>query len=82
MKRKQNHGPREHAGACQGGWGWRRERLGLWDKQMQTSVHRTHENEQGRAVQHRGDCIQYPVKSHLLLLSQQVKSNSLPPHGL
>ena len=29
-----------------------------------------------------GSYIQYPVISHLLLLSQQGKSNSLPPHRL
>ena len=34
MKQKQNQGHRERTGGCQGGVGWERVGLGVWDQQM------------------------------------------------
>ena len=31
MKQKQNHGHKEETGSCQGGRGWERDGLGVWD---------------------------------------------------
>ena len=40
MKQKQTHRHREQTCGCQGGEGWEREELGVWDKQMQTIIYR------------------------------------------
>ena len=40
MMQKQTHRYREHTFGCQGGEGWEREELQVWDQWMQTSIHR------------------------------------------
>ena len=52
MKQKQNHGHKEETGSCQGGRGWERDGLGVWDQHMQTGIHRM-DKQQGPTVQHR-----------------------------
>ena len=39
-KQKQTHRHREQTCGCQGGGGWGRDRLGVWDEQMQTITYR------------------------------------------
>ena len=39
-KTKTTHRYREQTWDCQEGWGWQRERLGVWDWQMQTITYR------------------------------------------
>ena len=62
MKQKQNHGHREQTGGCQGGGGWERDGLRVWDQQMQTGIYKM-DKKQGPTVQHR-DYIQYPMINH------------------
>ena len=52
MKQKQTHRHREQSCGCQGGGGWVREGLRVWDQQMQTSKYRM-DKQQGPTVQHR-----------------------------
>ena len=52
MKQKENHGHREQTGGCQGGGGWERDGVGVWDQQMQTGICRM-DKQQGPTVQHR-----------------------------
>ena len=52
LSMKQNQGHREQTGGCQGGGGWGRVGLGVWDQQMQTSIYRM-DKQQGPTVQHR-----------------------------
>ena len=40
MKQKQKHRHREQTGGCQGGGGWGRDGVGVWDQQMQTIVYK------------------------------------------
>ena len=51
-KQKQTHRHREQTCGCQGGEGWGREGLGVWDQQMQTVIYRM-DKQQGPTVQHR-----------------------------
>ena len=51
-KQKQTHRHREQTCGCQGGGGWEREGLGVWDQQMQTIIYRT-DKQQSPTVQHR-----------------------------
>ena len=51
MKQKQTHRHREQTCGCQGGEEWERERLGVWDQQLQTIIYRM--DKQGPTVQHR-----------------------------
>ena len=46
---------REQTGGCQGGGGWGRNGLGIWDSQMQTSIYRM-DKQQGLTVEHRELC--------------------------
>ena len=43
---------REQTCGCQGGGGWERDKLGVWDQQMQTIIYRM-DKQQGPTVQHR-----------------------------
>ena len=52
MKQKQNQGRREQTGGCQGGGGWERVGVGVWDQQMQAGIYRM-DKQQGPTVQHR-----------------------------
>ena len=49
MKEKQKQGHREQTGGCQGGGGWERDVLGVWDQQIQTIIYRM--DKQGPTVQ-------------------------------
>ena len=40
MMQKLTHRYREQTFGCQGGEGWEREELQVWDQWMQTSIHR------------------------------------------
>ena len=40
MKQKQTYRHREWTGGCQGGRQWGRDRLGVWDLQIQTIIYR------------------------------------------
>ena len=51
-KQKQTHRHREQTCGCQGGGGWARDGLGVWDQQMQTIIYRM-DKQQGPTVQHR-----------------------------
>ena len=48
MKKEQ----RKQTGGCQGGGGWERVALGVWDQHMQTDIYRM-DKQQGPTVQHR-----------------------------
>ena len=61
-KQKQSHRHREQTCGCQGKGGWRREGLGVWDQQMQSSIHRM-DKQQGPTVQHR-ELYSHPVINH------------------
>ena len=52
MKQRQTHGHREQTCGCQGGGGWERNGLGVWDQQMQTGIYRM-DKQQGLTIQHR-----------------------------
>ena len=51
MKQKQNQGHREQTGGRQGGGGWERVGLRVWDQHMQAGIYRM--DKQGPTVQHR-----------------------------
>ena len=38
MKQKQTHGHREQTSGCQGGGGWRKGGLGVWDYKIQIII--------------------------------------------
>ena len=44
-KQKQTHRHREQTCGCQGGGGWGRDGLGVWDKQMQGIIYRMDEQQ-------------------------------------
>ena len=44
MKQKQNYIHTEQTGGCQGGGGWGRDELGVWDSQMQALIHKMDKN--------------------------------------
>ena len=50
MKKKQTHRHGEQTCGSQGGEGQGRDRLGVWDQQMQTVIYRVYK--QGPTVQH------------------------------
>ena len=52
MNQKQTHRHREQTCGCQGGGGWGRDGVGVWDSQMQTIIYRM-ETQQGPTVEHR-----------------------------
>ena len=52
MKQKETRRHREQTCGCQGGGGWGRDGLGVWDQQMQTIIYRM-DKQQGPSVQHR-----------------------------
>ena len=52
LSTKQTHRQREQTSGCQGGEGWGREVLGVWDSQMQIIIYRMGE-QQGPTVEHR-----------------------------
>ena len=64
MKQKQTHRRREQACGCQGGGGWGRDRLGVWDQQMQTIIYRTDKQQGPILLYSTGNYIQYPVINH------------------
>ena len=47
-KQKRIHRRREQTCGCQGGGGWVRDRLGVWDEQMKTIIYR--KDKQGPTV--------------------------------
>ena len=49
---KQTHRCREQTCGCQGGGRWGRDRLGVWELQMQTIIYRM-DKQQGPTVKHR-----------------------------
>ena len=51
-KQKQAHSHREQTCGFQGGKGWERDGVGVWDFQMQTIMYRM-DKQQGPTVQHR-----------------------------
>ena len=51
-KQKQTHRRREQTCGCQGGGGWGKDGVGVWDQQMQTITYKM-DKQQGPAVQHR-----------------------------
>ena len=53
MKQKQNQGHRKQTGGCQGGGGWERAGLGVWEQQMQTGIYIKWINNKGPTVEHR-----------------------------
>ena len=62
-KQKQICRYREQTCGCQGGKGWGRVKLGVWDQQMQTIIYRM-DKQQGPTVYSTGDYNQYPVINH------------------
>ena len=52
MKQKQTHRHREQTCGCQGGGGWERDGVGVWDQQMPTSIYKLGK-QQGPTVEHR-----------------------------
>ena len=52
MKQKQTQRHGEQTCGCQGGGGWGRDGLEVWDQQMQTIIYRM--DKQGPTVHHRG----------------------------
>ena len=58
-KQKQNQGPREETGGCQGDGLWERVELGVWDQQTQTGIQK--KDKQKVLRYSTGNYIQYPV---------------------
>ena len=50
MKQKQGH--REQTCGFQGGGGWGRDGVGVWDQEMETIIYRM-DKQQGPTIQHR-----------------------------
>ena len=49
MKQKQTHRHREQTCGCQGGRGWGRDGLGVWNEQLQIIIYRM-DKQQGPTV--------------------------------
>ena len=52
VKQKQSQGHREQTGCFQGGSGWQRVEVGVWDQKMRTGKYRMN-GQQSPTVQHR-----------------------------
>ena len=62
-KQKQTHRHREQTCGCQGGEGWGKDGVGVWDWQMQTILYIGWISNK-ILLYSTGNYIQYPVRSH------------------
>ena len=63
-KQRQTHRHRGQTCGCQGREGWRRDGLGVWDKQVQTIIFIHRLEKQQVPLYSTENCIQYPIINH------------------